>query len=204
MVGVFLLGSDAPQETKSPVERRRSVRCRGALAGAASAFERRNQDAAAAPQCRQSGIETVIQRLRDNGYLDDARFARSFVTSRIENRLEGRSRVRRDLAARRVRPDLADEAVRLGYDGIEEAKLLRQYLQRKLRITPPLDPTTALGAGKPAALQSLYRRLLRAGFRSDTIVGELKRLLHTSSRRESDEETASLDEVVESISEEDE
>jgi regulatory protein len=125
----------------------------------------------------KSDIEAVIHRLREHGYLDDARFARTFVASRIENRLEGKTRVRRDLAARRVNPKIADEAVRHGFEGVDEAELLRQYLERKLRLGKPLDRATPLGAAKPSAVQSLYRRLLRAGFRSDTIVGELKRLL---------------------------
>lgn len=118
-------------------------------------------------------VEAVIQRLRDRGYLDDARFARSFVASRVENDLHGRTRVRRDLAARRVRPDIAEEALRQAFDTLDEAKLLRRHLQRKVRVTR-LD--------KPSAVQGLYRRLLRAGFRSDTIIGELKRLLRASSR----------------------
>ena len=124
----------------------------------------------------KADIEAVLHRLKENGYLDDARFARAFVASRIENRLEGKVRVRRELAARRVKPELADEAVRSGYEEVDETQLLRRYLARKLRVSKPLDPSTALGAGKPSAVQSLFRRLLRAGFRSDTIVGELKRL----------------------------
>jgi regulatory protein len=152
----------------------------------------------------KADIDAIIHRLRENGYLDDARFARSFVASRIENRMEGRSRVRRDLAARRVRPDIAEEAVNKGFEGVEESKLLRQYLERKLRIARPLDRSTALGSGKPSAVQSLYRRLLCAGFRSDTIVREMKRLLNTSSKQETDEETASLDEVLEAVSESEE
>lgn len=117
----------------------------------------------------KADIEAVIHRLKEHGYLDDARFAREFVASRIENRREGRMRVRRDLAARRVKPEIAEEAVRRGFEDVDETKLLRQYLARKLRVSKPLN--------KPSAVQSLYRRLLRAGFRSDTIVGELKRLL---------------------------
>ena len=130
----------------------------------------------------KADIEAVIHRLRERGYLDDARFARAFVASRIENRLEGKVRVRRDLAARRVNPQVADEAVRRAFEDVDEAELLRQYLERKLRIRKAFDPSTALGAGKPSAVQSLYRRLLRAGFRSDTIVGELKRLLRGAER----------------------
>jgi regulatory protein len=161
-------------------------------------------------KAEKADIDAVIQRLRENGYLDDARFARSFVASRIENRLEGRSRVRRDLAARRVRPDISEEAVRSGFEGVDEGTLVREYLRRKLRLTPPLDPATKLGAGKPSAVRSLYARLLRAGFRSDTIVPELKRLMakvpsqvqgRASSRRDSDDEPVIVDEMLDSLPE---
>jgi len=142
----------------------------------------------------KADIEAVIHRLKQNGYLDDARFARAFVSSRIENRLEGKMRVRRELAARRVKPELADEAVRRGFEGMDEAALLRQYLQRKLRVSKPLS--------KPSAVQSLFRRLLRAGFRSDTIVGELKRLLRGPlSKAAASDEPVRWDELLDSLPE---
>lgn len=110
-------------------------------------------------------IEAVLARLRQNGYLDDARFARSFAAARLENERQGPRRVRRDLAARRVHPEVIQQAVSAAYTGVDERKLLRDYLRRKLRLTsaPP----------KLSAVASLYRRLLRAGFASDTIVKEL-------------------------------
>lgn len=142
----------------------------------------------------KADIEAVIHRLKENGYLDDVRFARAFVASRIENRLEGKVRVRRELAARRVKPELADEAVRRGYEAVDEAQLLRKYLQRKLRVSKPLN--------KPSAVQSLYRRLLRAGFRSDTIVGELKRLLGGPlSKAGTSDEPVRWDELLDSLPE---
>ena len=142
----------------------------------------------------KADIEAIIHRLKEHGYLDDTRFARSFVASRIENRLEGKVRVRRDLAARRVKPEIADEAVRRGFEDVDEAQLLRQYLQRKLRVSKPLN--------KPSAVQSLFRRLLRAGFRSDTIVGELKRLLRGPlSKAAASDEPIRWEELLDSLPE---
>ena len=120
-------------------------------------------------------IDAVLARLRENGYLDDARFARSFVAGRIDNERQGSRRVRRDLAARRVHPELVQQAVRAGYEGVDERKLLRDYLRRKLRLTRPPQ--------KPSAVASLYRRLLHAGFASDTIVKELRVMLRGGSFR---------------------
>ena len=114
-------------------------------------------------------IEAVVQRLKENGYLDDTRFARAFVAARLENDLHGQARVRRDLKARRVRPELIEAALQRGFEAVDEGQLLRNYLRRKVRLSRPLN--------KPSAVAALYRRLLRAGFRSDTIVRELKGLL---------------------------
>ena len=117
----------------------------------------------------KSEIEAVVQRLKENGYLDDTRFARAFVAARLENDLHGQARVRRDLKARRVKPEIAEAALQRGFEAVDEGQLLRNHLRRKVRLSRPLN--------KPSAVAALYRRLLRAGFRSDTIVRELKGLL---------------------------
>jgi regulatory protein len=122
-----------------------------------------------------SDIDAVISRLRDHGYLDDARFARAFVAARIENDKQGALRVRRDLAARRVHPEVIQKAVGSGYDEVDERELLRNYLRQKVRLTKPPE--------KPSAVASLYRRLLRAGFSSATIVKELHGLMRAMPRR---------------------
>jgi len=120
-------------------------------------------------KAEKKDIDAVLARLRENGYLDDVRLARSFVASRIENERQGSRRVRRDLTARRVHPEVIAKAVRSGYEEVDERELLRNYLRRKLRLTKP--PT------KPSAVAALYRRLLRAGFASATIAKELQGLM---------------------------
>jgi regulatory protein len=126
-------------------------------------------------QAAMADIEAVIARLREHGYLDDARYARSFVASRIDNDRQGRRRVERDLAARRVHPELIQKTVEAAYQDTDERELLRDYLRRKVRLTKPPE--------KPSAVASLYRRLLRAGFSSATIVKELQGLQQGLPRR---------------------
>ena len=151
-------------------------------------------------------IEEILHRLRENGYLDDARFARYYAASRLENDLHGKARVRRDLAAKRLKPEIADAALGKTFENVDEHELLRQYLRRKVRISKPLS--------NPATVASLYRRLLRAGFSSATIVQELKKL-HVpmgagrmpgrepgrEQRRVDDADVPSWDELLDSISE---
>ncbi len=116
----------------------------------------------------EADIGDAIVRLRDHGYLDDERFARLFVHSRIENEGHGAGRVRRDLAKKRVGREIAEQAVASGYEQLNEKDLLRDYLRRKLRLAKP--------PSKASALATLYQRLLRAGFSSATIVKELQGL----------------------------
>lgn len=146
-------------------------------------------------------IEAVLKRLRENGYLDDARFARYFASTRLENDLQGKARVRRDLQSRGLKEELAQGAIRQAYQGVDEAELLRRYIKRKVSLSRPLS--------KPSAVASLYRRLLRAGFASDTIIQELKKILKSPLVKGratgcSEAEPVAWDEVLDFLSEESE
>ena len=140
-------------------------------------------------------IEAVLERLRQNGYLDDARFARYFASSRLEDDLQGQARVRRDLKARGLTEQAAERAVNSAYQDVDEARSLRQYIQRKARHQ---------ALSKPSAVRSLFGRLLRAGFRSDTIIQELKRMLQHPPAKglvARGSEPPSWDELLDSLSE---
>lgn len=113
-----------------------------------------------------SMIKTVVERLKHNGYLDDARFAKQFVRQRTEVRRQGKFRIARDLRARGV-PDKHIEAA-LTENALEhdEATLVRQRIHRKLRAFK--------GEIEEKKLASLYRSLLRAGFSADIVRREVK------------------------------
>jgi regulatory protein len=114
-------------------------------------------------------IEEILHRLKENGYLDDAKFAQYFAQRRLDSDLHGPARVRRDLAAKRLKPEIADEAVKKTFEDVDQTKLLREYIRRKVHLSKPLT--------KPSTVHSLHQRLLRAGFRSATIIQELRRML---------------------------
>ena len=115
---------------------------------------------------RASDVPAVIARLKDAGYLDDARFAESFAAARLENRQFGRFRVLRDLRGRRVAATVADRAVRTAYQGADEGQLIEEYIQRRLRPDALADER---------GLAAAYRKLMRAGFSATSILQALKR-----------------------------
>jgi regulatory protein len=113
----------------------------------------------------QTLVELIIRRLKDQGYLNDAKYAASYSSFRRDNEKFGRLRVITDLKARGVHGALIDEAVSSAFDDVNDEKQARAYLARK-RLVKPSDP-------KQAA--RIFRQLVRAGFRSKTIFTILKK-----------------------------
>jgi len=120
---------------------------------------------------RISEIDGVLARLKEIGYLNDARFAESFASYRIENEGFGRQRVLSDLLHRRVSGKLAEKAVSQAFDGKGEAEMIDAYIERRM--------PSVHGKGQiedERELARAYRRLRRAGFSSGGSLTALKRL----------------------------
>ncbi len=99
-------------------------------------------------------LEAALARLRDHGYLDDARVAESYTRFQKEVRHHGRLRVLRELRARGVAAAAAEAAVRRQFPAAGEDALVRAFLRSK-RLARPQDERAAA---------RLYRKLLTAGF----------------------------------------
>lgn len=126
-------------------------------------------------------LQTVMNKLREYGLLNDRKFAESFATTRLEGRAYGASRVIRDLRARRVAAKTAEQAVRQVYGEVDEADLIRQYLKRKFRSK---DLEQFLREEKN--LVSAYRRLRTAGFSGGSSIKVLKEFTHRAQELEDD------------------
>jgi regulatory protein len=111
-------------------------------------------------------IQKVIARLKQNGYIDDARYASQFARQRTEGRKQGKFRVARDLRARGVPDRHIEAALEEAAQNTDEAAVVRQRIERKLR--------SFRGEIDENKFASMYRSLLRAGFSADVIRRELK------------------------------
>ncbi len=104
-------------------------------------------------------VTLVLNKLREYGLADDAKFSEAFASARLQNQGFGRMRVLRDLRSKRVASAVAEKAIDKTFAGLDEADLARQYLERKYR-----------GKNLPEFLQdekqlaAAYRRLRTAGF----------------------------------------
>jgi len=113
-------------------------------------------------------VQVVMARLKENGMIDDARYAKQFARQRTENRKQGKYRIARDLRGRGIPDKQIDAALEEAAQNNDEGAMVRQRIERKLRLFR--------GEIDEKKLASLYGSLLRAGFSSDVVRKELKRM----------------------------
>jgi regulatory protein len=109
-------------------------------------------------------VELIIRRLKDQGYLNDSKYAAYYSSMRRDNQKVGCMRVITELKTRGVHGSVIDKAVGDAYEEVNEEKQAREYLRKK-RLEKPKDQ-------KETA--RIFRQLVRAGFRSKTIFTILK------------------------------
>ncbi len=107
-----------------------------------------------------------MARLKENGQIDDARYAKQFARQRTESRKQGKFRVARDLRARGVPDRHIEAALQEAAKETDETAVVRQRIERKLR--------SYRGEIDEKKMASMYRSLLRAGFSADVVRRELK------------------------------
>jgi regulatory protein len=111
-------------------------------------------------------VQLVMARLKENGLIDDARYAKQFTRQRTENRKQGKFRVARDLRARGIPDRHIEAALEESAKTTDESAMVRQRIERKLRAYR--------GEIDEKKLASMYGSLLRAGFSADVVRRELK------------------------------
>ncbi len=114
-------------------------------------------------------VQVVMARLRENGQIDDARYAKQFARQRTEGRKQGKFRISRDLRARGVPDRHIEAALEEAAKETDEGAMVRQRIERKLR--------SYRGEIDEKKMASMYGSLLRAGFSADLVRRELKAMV---------------------------
>jgi regulatory protein len=131
----------------------------------------------------QADVDLVLARLKESGYLNDQRFAESYASWRRDDGGFGKTRVMRDLMARRVAPAVAKQAAEAAYKESDEVAMIEAFLKRKYR-----------GKDLPALLKeekhlaSAYRKLRTSGFSVGNSIRVLKRYAEQAELLEEPEE----------------
>jgi len=111
-------------------------------------------------------VQVVMARLKENGMIDDAKYAKQFARQRTQTRKQGKYRVARDLRARGISDRHISSALEEVAQTSDEAAMVRQRIERKLR--------SYRGEIDEKKMASIYGSLLRAGFSADVVRRELR------------------------------
>jgi regulatory protein len=136
-------------------------------------LERRSDDKAM--------VQAVLDRLKRQGMIDDARYAKQFTRQRAEIRKQGKFRIARELRARGIPDRHIDVALEESAKETDERAVVRQRIERKLK--------SFRGEIDDRKIASLFRSLLRAGFPPDIVRNELRAVTR--------EDLAAIDDVDE-------
>ncbi len=104
----------------------------------------------------QTIVTEVIERLREYGYLDDARYAHSYAQLRVQQRPIGRQRLERDLRMKQIDKTTVNAALDSVFAEKPEAELIDRAIEKRIRLR-----------GRPqtrAEAKKLFDHLLRQGF----------------------------------------
>ncbi|MGB6870958.1 MAG: regulatory protein RecX [Acidobacteriaceae bacterium] len=110
-------------------------------------------------------MNTVVSRLKEHRYLDDAAYAQDYTRLRQENASLGRRRVQQDLMRKGVQATLIARTLEISYESVDEEELARRHLERKRVQKPQNDKEAA----------RVMRMLARAGFSTAIIYRILRR-----------------------------
>lgn len=121
-------------------------------------------------------VETVIERLREYGYLDDERFAQSYASLRLQQRPIGRQRLQRDLWQKKIDKQTVDAALDQVFEQTPEEDLIDRAIAKRIRLRG--RPKTREEAKK------LFDHLLRQGFEFELVSERVRSLSKGDADRE--------------------
>lgn len=112
--------------------------------------------------------QKILSHLIESRFVDDARYARSFVNDKYRFGFNGRIKLRLALAAKRIARDIIDDAMQ-NIDAEAYNDRITLFLQSKIARTADID--TYEGRNR------VYQQALRRGYESSLVAPILRSLL---------------------------
>ncbi len=112
-------------------------------------------------------VEAAIERLLDDGSLDDARVARAYINTAVRTKGRGRLRIQRELREMGIAKEVISEALAESFADVDERSLIAKALQKKLRGKTKID--------SPAEYARTYQYLMRQGFSPAAVTAALRK-----------------------------
>lgn len=106
-------------------------------------------------------VDAVIDRLKEYGYLDDARYAGDLAASKLRQKPQGKRRLQQALSRKKLDRETLDTAIAAAFEKMPESELIDIAIEKRLRLK-----------GKPETREDkkkFFDFLLRQGFDYDLI-----------------------------------
>ncbi len=113
-------------------------------------------------------VEEVIEKLAGYGYLNDARFAKSFAASQIRQKPIGKRVLKQKLTLKKLDKETVDEAIEKAFEETPEAEIIDRAIEKRLHIK-----------GKPETREDtkkFFDFLLRQGFSFDLVRDKMREI----------------------------
>jgi regulatory protein len=113
-------------------------------------------------------VDRAIERLKEQGLLDDAAFAQSFARAKVVGASQSRRRVQQELARKGVARDVSDAAIDVVFEeeGVDALAIVEAAARKKLRSLAKLEPAVRK--------RRLYGFLARRGYDGEHIRSAMK------------------------------
>lgn len=116
----------------------------------------------------RAAIDEAVERLREDGSLDDRRVAAAYTRTALKVKGRGRLRIQRELHDLGIPRDVASEALAEAFGEVDERTLIQRAIQKKLHGKPRVQTQ--------AEYARLYQHLMRQGFTPSAVSAALRAL----------------------------
>jgi len=106
-------------------------------------------------------VSGVLEKLKEYGYLDDAKYAADLALSKLRQKPQGKRRLQQAMSRKKLDRETLDAAVDTAFTKMPENQLIDLAIEKRLRVK-----------GKPGTREDtkkFYDHLLRQGFSFDLV-----------------------------------
>ncbi len=165
-----ITAKEGPEPPLDPAKARERVFQRAAklLAAKQRSIEELRERLSTTRGATKAMVDEAIDRLREYGYLDDAKFAQTYASLRLRERPIGRRRLERDLWLKKVDKKTAGDALDEVFESTPEQELIDRAIAKRVRLR-----------GKPKTREEakkLFDHLLRQGFEFELVSEKVRAL----------------------------
>lgn len=113
-------------------------------------------------------VDSVIEKLKEYNYLNDAQFAKSFAASQIRQKPVGKRVLKQKLAGKKLDKETVEAAIEKALEETPEEEIIERAIAKRLRLKG--KPETREDAKK------FYDHLLRQGFSYDLVSNKMREI----------------------------